>query len=280
VLWLIIANVAVHFVNVLSTRWLPFGLTRILGLSLDGISHLYFWQPLTYMFAHSVTRDVIWHLVFNMIMLYFIGSEVERFLGRDRFLEFYATCGLVGGVAYLGLSALIPGYYTIPLVGASGAIYGLLLAAMIFFPQMQIILLFFPIPIRVFGMLLAAILLLQVVSPGGVQNLGGEVCHIGGAATGVAIFYAWGMLPGRGGSSGHRSPWTFLRRGDRGVTSSGAWARKQQKTAESEAEVDRILAKVHAQGIQSLTRKEKKILAQATRRSQERERASGRIDRL
>lgn len=268
VMWLVIANVVVHFVNVLSTNWWHGGLTHTFGLSLEGVTRFHFWQPLTYMFLHDVGG--IWHLALNMIMLYFIGSEVERSLGRDRFLKFYATCGIVGGLAYLALAFINSRYFDIPLIGASGAVYGVLMAAIIFFPQMQIIFIIFPMPIRVFGLILAAMLLLQIISPGGVANLGGEVCHVAGAGTGLAIFYTWGIMPkirlGSGESPSFFGRRPATRRGE------GAWARKQKALAAERAEVDRILAKVHDQGLQSLSRKEKKILTRATQRQQETER--------
>lgn len=263
VAWLVIANVAIHFVNILSTRWWAGGLTDIGGLSLDGITNMYLWQPVTYMFLHSTVN--IFHLVINMLLLYFVGINIEHAFGRTRFLQFYGICGIIGGLAYLGFSLIDRSHFYVPLVGASGAVYGLLMAAMIFFPSMQIVFFVFPMPIRVFGLLLAAILLFKAVSPGGVDNLGGEVCHVAGALAAILIFNAWGIMPRvQLGFNLPRFPFGRDR-------SEGAWTRRQQKLAEEQAEVDRILAKVHEQGLASLSRKEKKVLAQATRRQQRRE---------
>ena len=279
VVWIVIANVAIHFIHVVSTNWFHAGFGRTFGLSLAGVSQLHFWQPFTYMFVHSTMG--IWHLVFNMLLLYFIGSEVERGFGRDRFLQFYATCGVVGGVAYLGLAAIDNSYFEKPLVGASGAVYGLLLAAMIFFPQMRIVFIIFPMPIRVFGGILIAIFLLQLAGSGKVDNLGGEVCHIGGAVTGIVIFYAWGIMPKIRFGSGQGSATSWIPGAKaRRSRAEGAWARKQKKRAEAEAEVDRILQKVHDEGVNRLTRREKKMLEEATRRQKQEEKGIGRIDRL
>lgn len=268
VTWLILANVAVYVVELIAINWLDMrSFIPIFGLSLDGIRDFYFWQPLTYMFVHE-PRGVL-HLLMNMLGLYIFGSEFERTFGRQRFLQFYGICGVVGGMAYLLLSLFSSWHQDIPLAGASGAVFGLLMAAVIFFPQIQVVMVIFPMPIRVFALIWAGILLLQLLGRN-VYNPGGEICHIAGALTGVALFYSWGMMPGvRIGS--HR---LGRSRGE------GAWARRQRQAAEEQAEVDRILAKIHNEGISSLTRKERKTLTQATRHQREREQELGRMDRL
>lgn len=275
VMWLLIINVVAFFLDLISRNW-PGNTSFFFGLSIDGLRSLYIWQPVTYMFMHANE----WHLLFNMIGLYVFGTEFERHFGKSKFLEFYFTCGLVGGFAYLVLGVINPYYAQIPIVGASGAIYGLLVAAIIFFPHIQVILVIFPVPIRVFGLIILAILLMQLIGPGGVQNLGGEICHIGGAITGLLVFYAWGVLPGgRGRAGGPGMVGGYLQqRATR--RREGAWARKQKELAELQAEVDRILAKVHNDGINSLTNREKKILSEATRRQKERDSNIGRIDKL
>jgi membrane associated rhomboid family serine protease len=273
VMWLIVANVVIHIINALSTRFIPGGLTRIGGLSLEGLLSLYFWQPVTYMFLHDVMVMPVFHLLLNMLGLYIFGTEFENHFGRERFLQFYGLCGIVGGLVYVLLGVIWPQYWSdVPIVGASGAVYGLLMAAIIFFPHIQIILIIFPMPVRVFGLIIAFTLLIGLLT-GRMDNVGGQVCHIAGAATGVAVFYAWGIMP-KITIGGGKTP-AFLKR-----RKQGSWARKQKQLAEEQAEVDRILAKVHAEGIQSLSRKERKILERATRRQQEHDQKLGRTDRL
>ncbi len=277
--WLLIANVVVYFIDALSRNWPAFSFHHVFGLSLAGLKSFMIWQPVTYMFIHGGT----WHLLLNMLGLYVCGSEFERSFGSSRLLKFYFFCGIVGGLAYLFFPLMNPVYETTPLIGASGAVYGLLMAAVIFFPHIQVILFIFPVPIRVFGLIVLAILLLNLITPGAVPNLGGEICHIAGALAGLLIFYIWGMLPGFGSGPAaeiftglSESYLTKLARRRR----QGAWEKKQQKLAAQQEEVDRILAKVHEQGLASLTRKEKKILADATRIQQEQDRRRGRVDRL
>ena len=270
--WLIVINVIVFFLDLMVQHLIP-DTHRIVGLSLRGISRFFIWQPITYMFFHADPM----HLLFNMLGLYVFGSEFERAFGGRRLLQFYGTCGFVGGIAYLILSISVHRFFPIPLVGASGAIYGLLVAAVIFFPHIQVILIVFPMPIRVFAMIMAAILLMQILSPGGISNPGGEICHLAGAATGILLFKVWGLLPTLRGSP--LFPVLFSDR-QRQQQTEKAWEKKLRKIADEENEVDRILAKVHAQGLQSLTRAEKNLLARATRRQKEHERDAGRIDRL
>lgn len=269
VTWLIIVNVVVFLLDLFSQRFAGPLAHSLFGLSLSGIKSLYLWQPLTYMFMHKG----LYHLLANMLGLYIFGSEFERAFGRERFLQFYAVCGLIGGFAYLLLGAIFPAdFYSSPVVGASGAIYGLLVAAIIFFPHIRVVLVIFPMPIRVFGLIVLAILVVALMTPGGMDNPGGEACHVAGAIAGIGVFYAWGIMPRirLGGGKGitvlpGAEDLPFRRR------SEGAWARKQKAMAEEQLEVDRILEKVHREGLQSLSRKEKKILARATERQRKRE---------
>ncbi len=260
--WLLIANVAVFFLQAMSpSRWMETNL----GLSLSGVMHFKVWQIGTYMFLH----DDIWHLFFNMLILYFVGNQVEQGFGRNRFSILYAVCGVFGGLVYLVFGAFSAAHYRIPLVGASGAIWGLLMVAMVFYPSMQIIFYFFPVPIRVFGAIMLGIFLFQIIT-GRVENPGGQACHLGGAIAAVGVLAWWGMAPRvRFGAEGPREPgrgWWGRR-----FSAEGSWARKQKRLAAEQREVDRILEKVHRQGINSLNRKERKLLAGATQRQRERD---------
>ena len=273
---IIVLNVVIFFADLISQNFLGHAVDRVFGLSLQGITRMLVWQPITYMFLHGGAM----HLLINMLMIYVCGTEFERAFGGRRFIQFYAVCGIAGGLAYLGLAAVNPDYYDKPLIGASGAAYGLVIAAIIFFPHIQVILFIIPVPIRVFGLIMLAVLLFELVSPGGLDNPGGEVCHVAGAIAALVVFRFWGYRPRiRIDVQDNLAPsaWTgWLRRKFISATRS----RRQKHLADDEAEVDRILAKVREQGMQSLTRSEKKILADATRRQQERDRQFDRTGRL
>ena len=200
------------------------------------------WRLITYQFLHS--RFDLLHIVFNMFGLFFFGPPLERFWGSRRFLVFYLVCGASGGILYSLLSHV--GLLGIgPLVGASGAIMGLLAACAILFPQFTVVFFIFPVPIRVMAGLFALISLMTVVSQG--ANAGGEAAHLAGLAVGAAYVV---LQP----------------RCDRLILKmrSGSWEKRLQETRRLEVEVDRILAKVHRCGLHSLNRREKTTLKRAT----------------
>ena len=240
--WLLIVNVAIYLVGVLFPP---------LGLSLEGwfvlrsqvwITAVQPWRLVTYQFLHD--RFSVWHIFFNMLGLYFLGPALESQWGGRRFLLFYLICGACGGLFYLLLTALgflQPGF----LLGASGSILAVLAACAILFPHTTVVLLIFPIPIRVAAAgLVAAYTLSILISQG---NAGGDAAHIGGMAAGAAYVLLtprWEQL--------------YLKR--------RAWSSKKnlQREQDLQVEVDRILAKVHQSGLHSLTSSEKKTLRRAT----------------
>ena len=110
------------------------------GLSTAGMEEGHWWQLVTHAFLHGN----IWHLLFNMIALWFAGRIVERVMGTGRFLALYAASAVAGGLAQI----LLAGGDTL-LLGASGAVCGVILAFATMFPEAQIVaLLFFVIPLR------------------------------------------------------------------------------------------------------------------------------------
>jgi len=140
------------------------------------------WEIVTYMFLHGGPS----HLLFNMLMLYFMGVELERKWGSRYFTKFYFICGIGAGLTQL-LLGVLPGaigrqfYYT-STIGASGAIFGVLLAYALYFPTRQILMFFlFPVQAKYFVMILIAInLLFFSAGGGGVAHS----AHLGGALTG------------------------------------------------------------------------------------------------
>lgn len=201
-----------------------------------------FWRLITFQFLHSV-HDAF-HLLFNMIGLYFLGSMLERAWGGKRFLVFYLSCGFVGGAIYLA-ACMLGILHSGSLVGASGGVLGLLGACAILFPQVSVILFIFPVPIRTAASLLTIVYLLMVLTGG--SNAGGHLCHLGGMATGAI----WVL--GRPYYAAQKAKYEQ------------AAVRKDKQVGEKQQyEVDRILAKVHEKGVHSLTSREKRTLQQAT----------------
>jgi membrane associated rhomboid family serine protease len=211
---------------------------------------LQLWRLITYQFLHS--PNIFWHIFLNMIGLFFLGPTLERHWGSKRFLPFYLGCGVAGALFYMllvGVGFLPP----IPMVGASGAILGMLAACAILFPQFIVFIFIFPVPIRIAAVGFTAIYFLIVITRG--ENAGGHAAHLAGMAAGAAYVF----------SQSWREKFKFKLR-------SGRWEKHMAAQRNLQFEVDRILHKVSQSGIQSLSSKEKKILKEATKAEQMRNR--------
>jgi len=152
---LIVSNVVIFFAQVL---YRP--LTDAFGLEpFRVVRELQVWRLATYMFLHDPSGLI--HILFNMLALWMFGTELERVWGTRYFLKFYFVTG-VGAAIMTVLLSLLPfsmsnTLYTSNVIGASGAIYGLLLAFALYFPDRPILLYFlFPIPARYFVMIMGA----------------------------------------------------------------------------------------------------------------------------
>jgi membrane associated rhomboid family serine protease len=177
---LLIANIAVYVLVFLAPR-----LTIFLGLAPAAVfGSLWVWQPLTYMFVH---RDLI-HILFNMLALWMIGIDLERTWGTTKLVKYCLVTGIGAGVTTLLVSLLPlalsgPVYYSVT-IGFSGAVYGLLLAFALYFPNRPMM--FFPIPIPVpakyFVLILGAIAFFSSIgaSSSGVAH----ATHLGGLLVG------------------------------------------------------------------------------------------------
>ena len=186
---LIGTNVALFLVGLV----LP-GLITVFGLTpSDVVFEGRIWQTATYMFLHGN----IGHVLFNMLALWMFGTELERTWGTRPFLRYYFVVGIAAAVSTILASSMLPfaarTFYTTT-IGASGAIYGLLLAYGLSFPNRPILLYFvFPIPAKYFVMILGAIALLMAVSDsgGGVAH----ITHLGGLAAGYVLLRGRSLSP-------------------------------------------------------------------------------------
>ena len=157
------------------------------GLVPYAVTHLLLiWQPFTYLFLHD-THD-IWHIVLNMFFLWMFGRDVERAWGRKRFYTYYFLCGVGAGVINVIVKTIMDphglGAALIPTIGASGAIFGVLLAAAVLFPHQRVFLFPFPVAItmRVFVLVMGVIEFFGTLGAGG-DNVA-HVCHLGGMLVG------------------------------------------------------------------------------------------------
>lgn len=246
--WLLIINVVVYFVQILGGDSLLKSWFSVYPASTWLTLQL--WRLVTYQFLHGD----IFHILFNMLGLFFLGPTLEQHWGSRKFLIFYLGCGAVGGLVYPILLALriISPHPVFPLIGASGAILGMLAACAIMFPNFVVFILFFPVPIRVAAII--CILIAVVIILGRGANAGGEAAHLGGMAAGAIYVF----------SQSWRNKLGLKMR-------TGRWEKKMATQHRLQIELDRILQKVHDSGLHSLTHEEKRTLKKATKAQQMRD---------
>ena len=157
------------------------------------IEHRWIWQPVTYMFVHARTPT---HILFNMLILWMFGVELERMWRTKFFVRFYAVTGIGAGLISILVSflpfAVTRSTYDATIIGASGALYGLLLAFALYYPNRPILMFFFfPVPAKYFVAILGGIAF--ITSMEGSSGVAATT-HLGGLI--VAYVYLQG---GRGG---------------------------------------------------------------------------------
>lgn len=174
---LISVNVGVFLVNLIVPA-----LTLRLGLQPQAVfTQFALWQPVTYMFLHDIGG--VGHILINMLSLWMFGIELERTWGTRFFVKYYFVTGIGAAVTTLLLSMFSDDIYYSVTVGASGAIYGLLLGYGMYFPNRPIYMYFvFPIPAKYFVMIIGAIAFLS--SLGGPGGGIAHTAHLGGLVVG------------------------------------------------------------------------------------------------
>ena len=190
---LIAVNCAVYLVQALvdSPGHQPFA--SIFALTPEAVwEHGEIWQVASYMWLHS--RESVLHLLFNMFALWMFGSQVASAWGTQRFLRFYLVCGVGAGVLIAAWPALldglgIPSSYSSPTLGASGAVYGVLLAFSLLWPDRTIMLLFPPIPLKAIWFIPFLFFMEVVSGPSNVSHVG----HLGGVLVGYVALRRMGL---------------------------------------------------------------------------------------
>lgn len=156
-----------------------------------GPSNFQIWQLITYGFLHGNLT----HLFFNMLALYMFGSDIERLWGPRRYLVYYFTCVVSAGLAQLAVSSLM-GSGSYPTIGASGGVFGVLLAFGMMFPRRMVMLLFPPIPMRAWVLVTAYGAIELFMGLTGTQAGVAHFAHLGGMAGGFVLIQYWrGRLP-------------------------------------------------------------------------------------
>jgi membrane associated rhomboid family serine protease len=242
--YLLIANAAVFAVQVIMPNFPTYQLGLVPALV---NSHFAIWQFFTYMFLHGG----FWHIFMNMFILWMFGSDLERDWGSREFFKFYMICGVGAGL----FNVLFQPNSYIPIVGASGAIYGLLVAFAMMYPNRTVYIYFlFPVPVKYMVIGLAAIEFVSSMA-GSASNIA-HFAHLGGMLVGFLYLKSdWRVAVIKTKVTGY-----FYRK-----RIEKQWQEKEKDEKLME-EVDQILDKINKVGYDKLTRQEKNILEDASQR--------------
>jgi membrane associated rhomboid family serine protease len=183
--WLLIANIAIFALPILFQRVFAPILDNLGLVPAEVVQAFALWELVTYMFIHVGFSHILW----NMLALWLFGAELERLWGTSRFLRFYFICGICAGLTVIA-AAYVFGGANIKTVGSSGAIYGILMAYAVMFPERTILLGFLiPIKSKYFVMIIGAIVFLQsyMATVGGRGSGVAVLAHLGGLATGYLL---------------------------------------------------------------------------------------------
>lgn len=184
---ILLINVAVCFALILINMFSSSGADRLIMLLAQNpylsVKHLHIWQFLTYMFVHAE----FWHLFFNMIVLCFFAPTLERRWGTRSFWRFYLTAGVGAGIMH----AIITLLFHLPeqrafIIGASGAIYGVMLAFAAYYPE-QPVYVWAVLPIKVKYLMIILVLFAFFSTAGGYNTGISNLTHL----TGVGVAYVW-----------------------------------------------------------------------------------------
>jgi membrane associated rhomboid family serine protease len=240
---IIIINVGLFLLRFVAKSQID--LAGIFGLSPKTVWPM-IWQPITYMFIHGD----LFHVLINMFVLWMFGSEMESIWGRAQFLRYYFLTGVGSGLVWLLFNA---GQSYSVLIGASGAIYGILIAYGMMFPN-RTVYLYFMIPIKVkwFVVFLGAVAFLSSFNNN--TNIS-HLTHLSGMVIGfVYLRYYWHWKDFR--FSVHKQIEEFR---------SSISSKRDQKKIEMQNEVDQLLDKINETGYDNLTEEEKDLLYRASK---------------
>ncbi len=232
-----------------------------------------FWQLFTYMFMHASFT----HILFNMLALWMFGMELEHVWGSRKFFIYYLLCGFGGGLANL---LIAPMFTTVgPTIGASGAVYGILIAFGMMFPE-RLIYIYFLLPIKA-KYFVVMYMAFEIFSVGSIDGIA-HFAHLGGALVGFIYLlsdgYRFDSLYGKSQSGNVFSKFasTFSnakQRTESARDSTNAkiypiddYNRTADEQQKAQKQIDDILDKISKDGYQSLNEEEKKVLFEASKK--------------
>jgi len=185
---LIAANVAMFALQILGGRWVEDDLALWPLTPVDGRVYFHVWQVVTYAFLHST--EYISHLLFNMLGLWMFGAQIERAVGSQRLLACYFASVLTAALTQLTVPGLL-GEPAVATIGASGGVFGLLLAYALLFPHRKVVPLIPPIPMPawLFATIYAGLELLLGVT--GKMSGVAHFAHLGGMIGSFLVVQQW-----------------------------------------------------------------------------------------
>ena len=222
------------------------------------------WTLLTYMFVHAG----LLHLAANMLVLYLFGTAVEARMGSRQFFVFYLYCGVGAALFALGLNQLTP---LVPFIGASGAVMGVALAFAAYWPDADVMVFPIPIPIKARTLIIVLALIDLVLARVTADGIAHEA-HLGGLLFGWLYFRLATLRQRRPGPQPRQvERVVMVQTASRDSESRGAAPIRQVPRPGSDpvaAEMDRVLDKISAKGIASLTPEERRFLDEVSKRKQ------------
>jgi len=181
---LLIVNVIMYVATLINQDFM----VRTFALFYPTTPYFHWWQPLTHMFMHGG----FWHIFFNMYTLFIFGCIVEQVIGSKKFAIFYFVCGLGAAAMHLGVQSFgsISSQMT-PTVGASGAIYGVIIAYAMLFPDAKLTLLFPPVTLSAKWMAVIFIAIELLTGVTGTMDGVAHFAHLGGMLFGWLLITYW-----------------------------------------------------------------------------------------
>jgi membrane associated rhomboid family serine protease len=279
---LLIINAVIYFIQLIfgevmiggTPGWYVLNKWFALNPFADGYN-FQIWQLITYQFMHGGFG----HILFNMFALWMFGMEIENMWGSKKFLYYYLLCGVAAGLLQLFIPPLL-GTAAAVTIGASGAVYGVLIAFGLLFPNRHIYL-YFLVPVRA-KYLIGFLIILEFLLIDSAGSNVAHLAHLGGALCGFLYIMfdktidspiKQTLMGKRGYSSGgsFKNPFENIgeklrKRGD-SIEEAKYYDMKDKEESEiSQEEIDRILDKISQSGYQNLSEKEKKILFEASKK--------------
>jgi membrane associated rhomboid family serine protease len=246
---IIFANAIIFFIKFLNINLYSYLTSNLALHAYDVIYQFKIWQLVTYMFLHGD----FWHIFFNMFIFWMFGAELEREWGSKEFLKYYFICGIGAGLVNILLTSKDPGY--VGTVGASGAIYGTMVAYALYYPD-RMVFIYFLIPVKV-KYFVGFMAVLSFLSTMNAQSDGiAHAAHLGGIVVGY-VYLKFGRIGNRLKkflkSPKGKTKFTYRQGGD------------DAKLEYYRQKINELLDKINKVGYLNLTAEEKELLEEGSK---------------